>query len=143
MVKATKTPAGKVVSSTVYFKKLRHDPEEHPEPVTITLDRDPETGAPRCRTSGVAVDERPLEARMLELLATGPKTKTALSEALGRSRADIEAPLDNLFKARRITTVPTVVRGRSCKAFALRSDTGRTPDDTFGRTTTDDTGRNS
>jgi hypothetical protein len=103
MVRAAKTPAGKVVSSTVYFKKLRHDPDDHPEPVTMTLDRDPATGQARCTVDISADDDRPLETRLLDILERqGPLTRKDIVGALGRNPVDVQSAIDTLFAAGRL-----------------------------------------
>jgi hypothetical protein len=131
---------GRTVSTKVTFAKLREEPDEYPLPVTFAIAGD----EVKVSTSRDA-DDRPLEARILEQLELGARTKTALASALGRNRNDIETALSSLFAARRITSTTLVVRGREHKAFALRIDTGRTdrttPDEGFGGRTPDDTGR--
>jgi hypothetical protein len=129
---------GRTVSSTVTFAKLREEPDEYPEPVTFAIVAGPD-GKRELRTSGAEeADGQPLEARILAALALGPKTKTKLCEATGRSKADVDAALTNLFAARAIVSATVKVRGVDRKAFDLatpssrwasRTDMGRTWDE--------------
>jgi hypothetical protein len=128
MVRASKSPSGKVLSSTVYFKKLRHDPEEHPEPVTITLDRDA-TGKPRYRVDTVVEDKRPLETRIEELLHTdGPLTKSDVATKLQRSKEDLQPAIDTLFQAGRLVGATTAPKknGKTYPAIDVRRATKST-----------------
>jgi hypothetical protein len=140
---------GRVVSSTVTFAKLREDPEIWPEPAEIVIGRDGTTRT--LRTGAIAAcqaNDRPLEERILDLLAVSPKTKNGLSEAVRRSKEDVDAALTILFEARAIETTNVQIRGRNFKGFkrresipdptpdptpdphSHRTHTGRTPDDT-------------
>lgn len=113
---------GRTVSSTVTFAKLREDPEDYPQPVTWAIVPAPDGGRALVLDGEKPLDDRPLEARIEEQLAGGPKTKNALASALGRSKSDLEEPISNLFSARRIRTVDVQVSGRPRKGFALRQD---------------------
>jgi hypothetical protein len=118
-----KKEAGRTVSSTVTFAKLREDPEEYPEPVTWAIVR--RQDGSRALTLGGAdpPDERPLEARLEELLTAGPQTKNALATRLARSAAAIDAAISTLFAVRRIELgAPVSIRGREFKTFQLRQD---------------------
>ena len=103
------------MSTKVTFSKLREDPEEYPAAVEFAV-----TPTGVVETSERAADDRPLEARIEERLALGPRTKNKLADETGRSGADVDAALSNLFAARRITTATVKVRGVDRKAFALR-----------------------
>jgi hypothetical protein len=123
---------GRTVATKVIFAKLREEPDEYPLPATFSITGD------EVRTTTAHDDERPLETRIIDQLQSAPKTSNALAETLRRSRADIETAISNLFAARRITTTKVRVRGHDRKAFALRSDTGRTtPDEDSHRTIPD------
>jgi hypothetical protein len=116
---------GRVVSTRVTMAKLREAPDEYPAPVTFAVVTGPGR-EPRLETSGAAPDDsRPLEARILDLLAVGPRTKTALAEALHRSRQDVDDALTHLFVGRDIESTTITIRGRPTKAFRGRRETGR------------------
>jgi AAA domain len=113
---------GRTVSTRVVFAKLREEPDEYPLPVTFSISGD------ELHTLDVPEnDDRPLETRIEDYLQTGPKTKSAIASSLGRSRADVEAAISNLFAGHRITTTQVSVNGRSFKAFTLRADAPRIP----------------
>lgn len=114
---------GRTVATKVVFGKLREEPDDYPLPVTFSIIGD-EVVTSVARDD----DERPVEARLLDQLKSGPKTKNALATALGRSGADIETALTNLFTARRIETTSTQVRGKPCKAFRTRNLARLSPD---------------
>jgi hypothetical protein len=119
MVKGEKL-AGRTVSSTVTFAKLREEPDEYPAPVTFAITRG-DGGKPRLVLADAAPDtDAPLEAQILEVLALGPKTKNALSRKLSRNKSDIDGALTALFEARRIRTTTVKVNRRDFKAFDLR-----------------------
>lgn len=67
-------------------------------------------------------DDRPLEVRITELLALGPRTKNAIAATLKRSHRAIDDAITNLFAARSITTTEVTISGRPRKAFELRSE---------------------
>jgi hypothetical protein len=116
---------GRTVSTKVVFVKLREEPDDYPLPVTFSIDGN------TLRTLDVTSDDdRPLETRVEDYLQTGPKTKSALAAHLGRSRADVEQAISNLFASHRITTSSVTIRGREHKAFALRQGAQSTPDAT-------------
>ena len=107
---------GRVVSTRVVFAKLREDPDEYPEPAELRI-------ANGVLSSGTVVrpaDDRPLEERIVEELATGAKTKTALSKALQRNKGDLEPAFTTLFASRRITTTTVTIKGREYTAFELK-----------------------
>jgi hypothetical protein len=111
---------GRVASSTVTFLKLREDPDDYPPPVTFVVARD-EKGVRRLHYPSAQVDDgAPLETQILNQLALGPRTKTALAEKLRRSKGDVDYAITNLFGARKIATTEVSVRGRQRKAFTLR-----------------------
>lgn len=124
---------GRTVASKVTFGKLREEPDEYPLPVTFSIVGD----EIRLTDSSGADDGRPIDARILEQLQSGPKTKTHLRETLSRSDADIEAALTTLFSERQITSTTSTVRGRPRKAFQLRNLTGLSPDSHSHRTSPD------
>jgi hypothetical protein len=124
---------GRTVATKVTFAKLREEPDEYPLPVTFSV-----SGASVRMTASREGDDRPLEERILEQLHLGAKTKTGLATSLKRSRADLESPISELFTSRRIVTTTLVIQGREHKAFALRGNTGRGPDEAFTRTTPDE-----
>jgi hypothetical protein len=124
LLEASKTD-GRVDEVKVTFAKLRETPDEYPEPVTFALVKD--EGGVRRFTEGSAKpakDDRPLEVRILELLATGPKTKSWLSDKLGRRRDQVDDALSNLFANHEIRTTEVTIGGRSRKAFDLSASNG-------------------
>lgn len=104
---------GRVVSCRVTFAKLREEPEDYPLPVDFTVTK---TGVVYTEAPD-ALDQRPLEERILERLELGPKTKNKLREDLSRSSEDIDNALSNLFAARSIRTTHILVRGKQVRAF--------------------------
>jgi hypothetical protein len=133
---------GRTVSTTVVFAKLREDPDDRwPEPATfsiVTAD-----GQRELRQDGAKADDgRPLEVRITDLLALGPRTKNAIASTLGRSKADVDDALSNLFGARAIRTCEVTVRGNTRKGFGLAPDpqnlTGRSRDEGVHGTSRDD-----
>lgn len=108
---------GRTVASKVTFAKLREEPDEYPLPITFSIN-DGQVVTSEQRDD----DDRPLEVRITEQLHMGPKTKNALAKNLNRSDKDVDDSLSALFSARAIRTTTLNVRGRSCKAFALRQD---------------------
>jgi hypothetical protein len=106
---------GKVVSSKVTFPKLREEPDEYPGPTEYSITGNTLNGM----DAPPAVDDRPLETRILERLQLGPQLKTKLREMLGRSAADMEPAISNLFQSRAIRTTEVTVRGKLLKAFEL------------------------
>ena len=115
---------GRTVSTKVTFAKLREEPDEYPLPVTFAIGT--EDGEPTITTLVARDDDqRPLETRILEQLSTGPKTKRALRDALGRSNTDIEAAISTLFAGQAIVSTVATVRGREFKAFMTRPPTHR------------------
>lgn len=124
LVKAERE-GGRVVSSKVTFAKLREDPPSYPEPAVFSL----RLGADGVRSivwgedAPEPNDNRPLEARIVDLLAAKPRSKTALATALRRSKADVDDAITNLFSERTITTTDATIGGRPFKVFALRRDT--------------------
>lgn len=120
---------GRVVSSTVTFAKLREEPDEYPLPVTFAIRKDGDGKRSIAASDKKADDDRPLEVRILDRLALGPRTKNRLASDLGRSKADVDEALSLLFADKRLSTTMVTVRGREFKAFTLRqNDTGRTRD---------------
>ena len=97
------------------FDKLREDPDDWPSPVEYTV-----TDGRFAAVDTPAEDTRPLEERIIDRLGLAVQTKNGLRTALGRNSADIETALSNLFAARRISSTTVSVRGKACKAFALR-----------------------
>lgn len=121
---------GRTVSTTVTFAKLREEPNEYPSPVTFAIVTN-DAGKKVLRTgSSVAEDDsdEPLETRITNRLKAGPLTKNKLRNDLGRSAADMEVAISNLFASRQISTTNINVRGRSFTAFTLRSVAKSTPD---------------
>jgi hypothetical protein len=115
---------GRTVATKVTFAKLREEPDEYPLPVKFAIAGD------EIRISGAreaAADARPLEARILEQLQTGPKTKNALAVALARNSSDIEQAITALFGAKAIASTTQTIKGREFKAFELRNDSRRAP----------------
>lgn len=126
---------GRVTSSKAIFLKLREEPDEYPAPVEYTITREGIVGV-----SSTASDDRPLELRIEDRLALGPLTKNALATKLGRSAKDVDEAISALFDAKRIRTTEVKARGRTWKAFELRSDAERnTRLDTRLDASTDDT----
>jgi hypothetical protein len=117
MIKGEKVD-GRTVSTKVTFQKLREDPDDYPLPVTFSI-RD---GVVHVSDGAEISDDRTLEARVVESLHRGPKTKTGLSEDLKRSREDVDSAIKNLFAARAITTDYMKIRGKQQKVFKLRTD---------------------
>lgn len=136
MVKGEKV-GGQTVSSTVTFAKLREDPDDYPKPSTFAIERAP-GGGWRINGEAKAVDDRPLEVRIMELVGVEPRTKTKLGALLGRSNGDVDEAITNLFATRQITTTPMKVNGRDRTGFIPRRSTGRAPDEAPDP---DDTGR--
>lgn len=108
---------GRTVATKVVFLKLREEPDAYPLPVTFSVTTDRVLMSERRPD-----DERPLEARITDLLRIGPRTRNALATALGRSHGDVEQALSLLFAARAITTTTMKVRGADRRAFTLRHD---------------------
>ncbi len=109
----------RVTSVKVGFGKVREkDAEDWPEPVEYTVKRDRVVllDAPE-------VDDRPLEDRIVARLAAGAQSKTALANALGRSRGDLEGPISALFAERRIRSTEISHKGKTYKAFELAPET--------------------
>jgi hypothetical protein len=127
MLKADKQD-GRTVASRVTFAKLREEPDDYPMPVSFAIDGDSIT----LDSGNVPADDRPVEERILERLQLGPRTKNKLAEELGRNWKDLEDGISALFASHRITTLNVTIRGRACKAFALR-DLGRLSPDSTGR----------
>lgn len=120
---------GRVVSTRVVFAKLREDPDEYPEPAEIVIENGVlKTAAIVCGPT----DARPLEDRICEQLASGPKTKTAISKALKRNKSDLEPAFSALFGSRRIESTTVTIKGQDYTAFQIRTPyvdhDGRTPD---------------
>jgi hypothetical protein len=112
---------GRIVSTRVTFAKLREDPDDYPMPVSFSIVKD-ERGAPLLRIGGPPADDnRPLEARVVDALRSGPKTKNSLSTLLARSAVDIERALTTLFGEKAIRTVEVKIGGRPFRAFEIRS----------------------
>jgi hypothetical protein len=110
---------GRVVSTKVTFGKLREEPDVYPQPVSFSIVTGV-SGAPVLKTDvSAATDDGPLEQRILALLELGPKTKSALCTALGRSGSDVEEALTALFGERAIRTGSTRIGGRDRKTFEL------------------------
>lgn len=108
---------GRTVSTTVTFAKLREDPDVYPLPVTFAIVKD-DDGA-RLETGGKDEDGRPLEVRILEQLAAGPKTKTGIVKALHRNLRDVEPAITALFAARRIRSAEVKTRTGAYRGFEL------------------------
>jgi hypothetical protein len=106
---------GQVTSSKVTFQKLREEPVVYPGPVEFTV-----TGESVAIAGAREKDERPLEVRILDRLALAPQTKNALRDKLGANTDQMEAAVSLLFAERCIETTTVQVRGKPCKAFALR-----------------------
>lgn len=110
---------GRTVSSKVTFAKLREDPDEFPMPVSFAIGQSI-TGAPVLTVTTADVkDSRPIEQQIVSQLELGPKTKSALAAALGRSRQDIERALTLLFGAKAIRTSTAMIRGKEVRTFEL------------------------
>jgi hypothetical protein len=86
----------------------------------------PEATAPVRRTTLSSAD-RQLFARIVDLLAAGPLTSSAIANALKRSRSDVAGALTRLLADGAIDTSSVVVRGREREAFTLAAH--RTADD--------------
>jgi hypothetical protein len=112
---------GRVASARVTFAKLREDPDEYPAPVTFAI----EGGRLSTAATPADTDDRPLETRILELLALGPRPKRALRDALHRSDRDVEQALTNLFAGRDVETTTITIAGRPRKAFRRREGGAR------------------
>jgi hypothetical protein len=123
---------GRIVSSAVTFAKLREDPDDYPQPVIFRIVKD--VHGTRHLLLGedevVADGEEPIETRILSMLASGPKTKTAMAEVLKRSREQIDDALSNLFSQRSITSTEISIAGRKRKAFGIRIDRRPGPEQT-------------
>lgn len=112
---------GKVISTKVTFAKLREDPDDYPEPVDFAIVKTANGLELSCEFGArTQTDDRPLEQRIITALATGPKTKSALSKLLHRSKDDLEEPITNLFGARQIKEATITIRGRNYQGFALK-----------------------
>lgn len=113
---------GRTVATRVTFAKLREDPDDYPLPVTFSIAPDAAGELAVTVAMNRSDDDRPLEARIIEQLHLGPKTKNALASTLGRSFKDIDGAISNLFDARSIRTTTVQVKGQDRKAFELRKD---------------------
>ena len=124
MLKADKS-SGRVASVEVTFEKLREAPEEYPGPAMFVIGKgtDGQPALIQDAAPTTEADDRPLEARILDLLAIEPRTASALTTSLNRSWASVDAALTALFTERRIQTTTVKVRGNGRKAFALRDVT--------------------
>jgi hypothetical protein len=128
MISAEKV-GGQVVSSTVTFEKLKEAPDPYPAPVTFSILKSDE-GKLYIRTStgeaGATVeDDRPLEARIVDVLRGGPQTKAALAKTLGRSWQHVDGAISVLFDVRAIRTGPPKKIGKKEYAtFELRTSVG-------------------
>jgi hypothetical protein len=119
---------GRTQSSLVTFVKLREEPDVYPLPVEYALAWDGDAGKWGMHVQGATADaDEPLEARILNQLALGAKTKSALADRLKRSRKDVDDAITVLFDARRIVTADVRVRGQVRKGFALRPADRRRP----------------
>jgi hypothetical protein len=114
---------GRVTSTKVIFAKLREEPDDYPAPVEFTVTKDSIIMADAVK----ADDPRPLEERILERLQLGPRGKSKLRDELGRNMQDLEEAISALFASRQIQSVIVKIRGRDCKAFALKSTPYSTP----------------
>jgi hypothetical protein len=104
----------------VAFGKVREkDAEDWPPPVEYVV-----TKRGVVVTEGPAEDTRPIETRIEELLdRSGPMTRSALAAALGRSKADIQAAIDTLFSAGRLTGATFKARnGQSYPAIDVKRE---------------------
>ncbi len=113
---------GRVLHVTAIFEKLRHDVDEHPEPVTITIDRDPVTRAQRLTVGNVTKDDRPLEAQIESLLAKHPDglTKSKIADTLGRNRGDVQTAIDALFAVQKLSGATIKTKTGSYSGVRLR-----------------------
>jgi hypothetical protein len=120
IVRAEKTD-GRTVASGVTWVKLREEPELYPLPVVFSILVDLENGSRKLIVHGMSEDkDLPLEEQITRQLETGPRTKGALKAKLGRSDKDVQAAIDNLFSAGRLTTEYLPIKGVNRKHFALR-----------------------
>jgi hypothetical protein len=104
------------------IEALLAQPEPLPLPVTLSIAPDA-YGTPALLLSCPRDDdERPIEARILEQLHMGPKTKNTLRNVLGRSNKHVEDAITKLFEAQAIRKTTVQVRGRETAAFELRRD---------------------
>lgn len=128
---------GRVTSVRVVFQKLREEPDDYPAPVDFAVTKEGVVYADA--STGAEADDRPLEERILERLALGPRTKNKLSTELGRNKETIQAAVDALFDARRIRGASLTIRNRTYKALEIRPNHGGL----YGGldSTTDDGGR--
>jgi hypothetical protein len=115
---------GRVVSTRVVFAKLREDPDEYPEPAEIVI----ANGVLTTGATPNVTDDRPLETRILDALASGPKTKSALSGLLKRNKLDLERAITALFGVRAIESTTVTIRGRDYPGFRARTAARLTPD---------------
>jgi hypothetical protein len=108
------------ISSTVTAHKLRHTPDEYPAPCQFAILRH---GADwQLQTAGVQdSDTRALDLRILELLRTGAKTKSAMSADLGRNKDQIDVALTPLFRSGAIETCQIRQRGKNYRGYQLAS----------------------
>ncbi len=121
MLKADKS-SGMVASVEVTFEKLREAPDEYPMPAVFVIGKDAD-GLPvltQDKPVAAEADDRPLEQRIIDLLAIEPRTKSALMKLLKRSWADTDAALTVLFGEKRIQSTTVEIRGQDRKAFMLR-----------------------
>ena len=119
MLRADKSN-GKVASVEVVFEKLREAPDDFPEPVTFTITR--AADGSHVLDQGVspqADKDRPIEARIIDVLKVRPRTKSELSDVLKRSRKDIDEALTVLFEGKHIRTTTIKRQGQPRKAFEL------------------------
>ncbi len=121
MLKADKS-SGNVASVEVTFEKLREPPDEYPHPATFVIGKadDGRTVLTQDKAQTPKDDGRPIEARILDLLAIEPRSKNSLCTNLKRNWVDIDAALTVLFGERRIQTTTVDIRGTARKAYALR-----------------------
>lgn len=118
------TVDGRTVAATLFFPKLREEQDDDEiTPITFTVNKSKR--AIDCTAGPTERDERPLEERILSLLATGAKTKTAIREALHVRTDDVETAISNLFSVRAIAATDVMVSGRPRKAFRLSGSTGQ------------------
>ncbi len=109
---------GRTVSTKVTFAKLREDPDDYPMPVTFSITADGielEDG----RSDGKP-DDRPVEDRIIELLAGGPKTKNELGNKVKSGRKVLEDGISKLFANGSITWTEVKRNGRSWRALMTR-----------------------
>jgi hypothetical protein len=116
---------GRVVSTRVVFAKLREDPDEWPEASELTISKD--ANGVQSLNMGCSAkspdDDRPLEERIVALLALKSMTKNALSKKLRRNKNDLEPAFSALFAARRIETTNVTIKGQEYTGFQLRKST--------------------